>query len=47
MKLVEIHLIKRGEQHFDEIDDLCFKSKNLFNLHYTQLDNISLKQANT
>lgn len=31
MKLVEIHLIKRGEQHFDEIDDLCFKSKNLFN----------------
>lgn len=31
MKLVEIHQIKRGEPHFDEIDDLCFKSKNLFN----------------
>ena len=31
MKLVEIHQIKRGERHFDEIDDLCFKSKNLFN----------------
>ena len=31
MKQVEIHQIKRGEQHFDEIDELCFKSKNLFN----------------
>ena len=31
MKQVEIHQIKRGERHFDEIDDLCFKSKNLFN----------------
>ena len=31
MKLVEIHQIKRGELHFDEIDKLCFKSKNLFN----------------
>ena len=31
MKLVEIHQIKRGELHFDEIDELCFKSKNLFN----------------
>ena len=31
MKQVEIHQIKRGELHFDEIDELCFKSKNLFN----------------
>ena len=31
MKQVEIHHIKRGERHFEEIDELCFKSKNLFN----------------
>ena len=31
MRQVEIHQIKRGELHFDEIDELCFKSKNLFN----------------
>lgn len=31
MKQVEKHLIKRTDQIFKEVDDLCFKSKNLYN----------------
>ena len=31
MKLVEKHVIRRGSKHWKEIDDLSFKSKNLYN----------------
>jgi putative transposase len=31
MKLVEKHVIRRGNKHWKEIDDLSFKSKNLYN----------------
>jgi putative transposase len=32
MKLVERHLINRHHELYSEIDDLCFRSKNLYNL---------------
>lgn len=31
MQLVERHIINEGHVDFDELDDLCFKSKNLYN----------------
>ncbi len=31
MQLVEKHLIKKGHQFFDECNNLCFLSKNLYN----------------
>jgi putative transposase len=31
MKLVEIHIIRKGNKYFKEIDKLCFLSKNLYN----------------
>ncbi len=31
MRLVEKHFIKKGHKFFDEIDDICFRSKNLYN----------------
>jgi putative transposase len=31
MKLVEKHLIKSSKPEWDEIDNLCFLSKNLYN----------------
>ena len=31
MQLVEKHIIKRGHKYFEEIDKLCFASKNLYN----------------
>lgn len=30
--LVERHIINEGHSYFDELDDLCFKSKNLYNV---------------
>jgi putative transposase len=31
MQLVEQHIVKRGHSSFGKIDELCFKSKNLYN----------------
>ena len=31
MKLVERHVIKKGHLHYQEIDRLCWASKNLYN----------------
>ena len=31
MKLVETHIINANHAHFDEVDQMCFKSKNLYN----------------
>jgi putative transposase len=31
MQLVEQHIVKRGHSSFRKIDELCFKSKNLYN----------------
>ena len=31
MQLAEKHIIKSGHRFFDEIDALCFASKNLYN----------------
>jgi putative transposase len=31
MQLVEQHIVKRGHSSFTKIDELCFKSKNLYN----------------
>jgi transposase len=31
MKQIQKHLIKTSHKHFKEIDELCFKSKNLYN----------------
>jgi IS605 OrfB family transposase len=31
MQLVEQHIVKRGHSPFTKIDELCFKSKNLYN----------------
>src|SRR5439155_20581174 len=32
MRLVERHIINRHHELFPEIDELCFRSKNLYNL---------------
>ena len=31
MQLVEKHIIKKGHKYYADLDDLCFKSKNLYN----------------
>ena len=31
MQLVEKHIIKKGHPFYTSLDDLCFKSKNLYN----------------
>ncbi len=31
MRLVERHIIKIGHQFYEEIDDLAWRSKNLYN----------------
>ena len=31
MRLVEKHVIRKGSRNWKEIDDLSFKSKNLYN----------------
>ena len=31
MKLVERHIIKKNDKRYNELDNLCFLSKNLYN----------------
>ena len=42
MQLTETHQIRPNHKLYSICDELCFKSKNLYNAPYLNLDNLTL-----